>query len=276
MRNIVYLLIICLLTACKEEHPHYNGYIDADLTYLSSNYAGRLSDLLVNRGQSVNPHQLLFKLEQTSEQFNIEKSQLSRQNLLSQQQEIQDRLHYYDINYQRISHMHQQHAASQNDLDLAKRDLDISTNQLNAIKALVKNTTVDIEDKRWQATRKENSATDSGIIFDTYYNVGEYIQAGQPIVSLITQGHIKVIFYVSEAQLSQLFLDQKVNIISDGQTAFGTGKIRYISNVAQYTPPILYSREERASLVFRVEAGIDNPNLNQLHLGQPVTLEILS
>lgn len=275
MRKLIFLLIPFLLLSCKDDNLFYNGYIDADLTYLSSNYAGRLTDLLVSRGAHVHKNQLLFKLEQTNEKFDVEKSQLSKNNLLAQRKEIIDQIHYNDINYRRVLKMQQQHAASQNDVDLAKRDLDVSNSQLKAIDFQIQSSLVDTADFNWQITRKENYANQDGIIFDTYFTQGEYVQPGQPVLSFITRQHIKVIFYVPEQALSNISLNSKIKLSTDGNPSYGTGTIRYISNIAQYTPPVIYSREERQKLVFRVEASIDAPNLNQIHLGQPVSLEII-
>lgn len=274
MRMLVLFFFISLLTSCKSDRHQYNGYIDADLTYLSSNFAGRLATLDVSRGQSVHKNQLLFKLEQTSEYFGVAISQLNRKSLLSQKQQIIDKIHYDDINYHRTLHMRKQNAASQNDVDVAKKDLDVLRNQLNAIEFQIKSSEVETSDKNWQLQRKASYATDHGIIFDTYYTPEEFVQAGQPVLSLITKRHIKVIFFVSEKELSSILLNRKVSISSDGSPDLATGTINYISNIAQYTPPIIYSREERQELVFRVEAVLDNPNLNQIHLGQPVSLEL--
>lgn len=270
----VFLFILCL-PACKEKNPSYNGYIDADLTYLSSDSSGRLAQLLVNRGQFVAKNQTLFKLEQTSDNYKISMSMLSNKALIEQKNAIISQIKYAQINYQRTAKMKQQHAASQNDLDVARRDLYVLRDQLSGINLQIKSGQIDTSDKQWQNLHKENHATDPGIIFDTYFTQNEYVQAGQPVVSLITKDHIKAIFYVSENELSQIALNNKVRISSDGKPELAIGHIRYISNIAQYTPPIIYSRENRQTLIFRVEAGIDSPDLNLIHLGQPVSVEVI-
>lgn len=267
-------LTILLLTACEKENKAFSGYIDTDLVYLSADYSGRLIDLAVLRGQVVKCNQFLFKLEQTSERYNVQMSQLTQKDLLAQRQQILTQLNYNEINYRRIQGMRKQNAASQNDLDAAQRDLDISKEQLTAIDVKIKNNQVDTDDKKWIMTRKENFATERGIIFDTYYTKGEFVQAGAPILSLITKNNIKAIFFVPEKVLSQLRLNKQVKIKTDQNENFATGHIFYISNIAEYTPPIIYSREERQRLVFRIEAKIDLPDLEKIHLGQPVTLEV--
>jgi HlyD family secretion protein len=275
MRKFVLLLVLCLLSACKEKGPHYNGYFDADFTYLSSDFAGRLSHLFVKRGEPVPKEKLLFKLEHTSENYGIQISQLSKKNLAFQKQQLIDQLHYAEINYRRTLKIKTQDAASQNDVDVATKDLDVLRAQLAAINVQINSSQIDVANRQWQIRRKKNTAPEAGIIFDTYFTEAEYVQAGQPIVSLITPKNIKVLFFVPEEALGTIKLNQTVQIESDANPHLAQGKISYIANVAQYTPPIIYSREQRQKLVFRVEARIDSPNLALIHLGQPVTIELV-
>lgn len=275
MRSLLLIgLIIVTLTACKTEDKPFNGYIDTDLVYLSADLGGRLVDLAVQRGQLVQGDQFLFKLEQTSELYQVDMSQLSQKELIASRQQIQFQLDYNETNYRRVLGMRKQNAASQNDLEAAKRDLDISKQQLLDADAKISSNQVNTQDRKWLVTRKENHAPQQGIIFDTYYTKGEYIQPGYPIVSLITRDNIKAIFFVPEEKLTQVRMNARVKISTDINPNFATGHIFYISNIAEYTPPIIYSREERHRLVFRVEAKVDVPDLEKIHLGQPVTMEL--
>lgn len=275
MRKLLFIgLITLVLTGCKKEDKSFSGYVDTNLVYLSADFGGRLSNLAVQKGQLVKNKQLLFQLEQKGERYNVTMSQLNNKDLLAQRQQVLIQLNFNEINYRRIKGMRQQNAASQSDLDAALRDLKVSKQQIAALDTKIKNNQVDTADKEWQLTRKENFAQEEGIIFDTYYTKGEFVQPGYPILSMITKNNIKAIFFVPEEKLNQLRLNEKVKITTDKNPDFAIGHIFYISNIAEYTPPIIYSREERHRLVFRVEAKIDSPDLEKIHLGQPVTLEL--
>ena len=277
MRKLMLIgLIFLLLMGCKKENKSFNGYIDAELVYLSADFAGRLTELAVQKGQLVQNNQFLFRLEQTSELYSVEMSQLNSKDLLAQRQQILAQLNYNDINYRRILGMRKKNAASQNDLDAARRDLDVSKQQLVDIDAKIKNSQVDTADRKWRVTRKENFAPEFGIVFDTYYTRGEFAQPGYPVLSLVTKSNIKAIFFVPQEKLSQLRLNQRVNIKTMNDFELAQGHIFYISNIAEYTPPIIYSREESSRLVFRVEAKIDYPDLEKIHLGQPAILELIA
>ena len=52
-----------------------------------------------------------------------------------------------------------------------------------------------------------------------------------------------------------------------------TGKVNFISPQAEYTPPVIYSRDSRAKLVFMVEIVFDPQTAANLHPGQPVDVQ---
>jgi HlyD family secretion protein len=49
-------------------------------------------------------------------------------------------------------------------------------------------------------------------------------------------------------------------------------RVSFISAQAEFTPPVIYSQEERARLVFRVEARPEEPK--DLRVGQPVSVAL--
>ena len=86
----------------------------------------------------------------------------------------------------------------------------------------------------------------TGTVQQIYYRPGEVVPAGRPVVSLLPPGNIKVRFFVPEPVLGSLRIGQAVQATCDGCGAPVRAAIRYISRQAEYTPPVLYSREQRA------------------------------
>ena len=89
---------------------------------------------------------------------------------------------------------------------------------------------------------------------DTLYSEGEWVAAGNPVVSLLPPGNLKLRFFVPETAVGALKLGQAVRAACDGCSAPIAAKISYISRQAEFTPPVIYSREQRAKLVFLIEA----------------------
>jgi len=100
--------------------------------------------------------------------------------------------------------------------------------------------------------------------FICYFVVNNWAIGGDP------GDNIKIIFFVPEAQLSQIKLQQKISFSCDGCSAPQTAVISYISPTAEYTPPVIYSRSARAKLVYRVEALTPIADATKYHPGQPI------
>jgi HlyD family secretion protein len=113
-------------------------------------------------------------------------------------------------------------------------------------------------------------APQAALVEETYYRQGEWVQASAPIVSLLPPDHIKIRFYVPEARLAGLAIGQQVRIRCDGCATGLTARVSFIAPSAEYTPPVIYSNESRAKLVYRIEARPEA--VTPLHPGQPIDI----
>jgi HlyD family secretion protein len=98
------------------------------------------------------------------------------------------------------------------------------------------------------------------------------VQAGTPVVQLLPPENVKIRFFVPQAQVAQIAVGQRVRVTCDGCTPT-TATVRYISPRAEFTPPVIYSREQRARMVFMIEARPAG-DLAQLRVGQPVDIAL--
>jgi HlyD family secretion protein len=97
------------------------------------------------------------------------------------------------------------------------------------------------------------------------------VNAGQPVLALLPPANLRVRFYVPEPMLSTIMLGQTVSVTCDNCGADLRARITFISQEAEFTPPVIFSEQERAKLVFRVEARPLDPDL-RLPIGLPVTV----
>src|SRR2546422_518462 len=118
----------------------------------------------------------------------------------------------------------------------------------------------------WRLEQKSVAAPVSGLVQDTFFVIGEWVPAGRPVASLLPPGNVKARFYVPETVLSSVQIGKTIEIRCDGCQALDA-KVSYVSSQAEYTPPVLYSKESRSKLLFLVEARLPNA---QLRPGQPV------
>jgi HlyD family secretion protein len=252
----LFILIGVVLGGCAKPHTTSEGYVEGEYRYISANYAGVLQKLAVARGSQIKQRQLLFMLDPQPEsdaQKQVEQQvQQYAAGLALAQQELK-----------RQQVLYRKSATDKDSLDKAR------TTYLQA-QANLKNAQAALSQAQWIHQQKTIIAPVSALVFDTYYLPGELVPAGYPVLSLLAPADVKIIFYINETQLSKLKLGQAVQISCDHCQQILVAKITFISPQAEYTPPVIYSNDVRAKLVYRIEARPDLADAQKLHPGQPV------
>jgi HlyD family secretion protein len=126
---------------------------------------------------------------------------------------------------------------------------------------------------QWREQQKAQRAPADALVADTLFRVGEWVNPGQPVVSLLPPGAVRARFFVPEAELGALRLGQAVELRCDGCGAPIAARVDFIATRAEYTPPVIYSNSQRARLVFMVEARPDVKDGARLKPGQPVDVK---
>jgi HlyD family secretion protein len=125
----------------------------------------------------------------------------------------------------------------------------------------------------WELSQKRRVAPQAGLVFDTLYREGEWVAAGRPVVALLPPENIKVRAFVPETRVGSIHAGDRVNVTVDGVPEPFVGKVSFVSPQAEYTPPVIYSQENRGKLVFMIEAVFDPGAATKLHPGQPVDVQ---
>jgi HlyD family secretion protein len=120
--------------------------------------------------------------------------------------------------------------------------------------------------------RRKVASPVSGSVEQIYFRAGEMVPAGKPVVALLPPENLKVRFFVSEAVLPRIKLGDSVKVQCDGCAADLTATVSFMSRTSEFTPPVIYSTEERAKLVFLIEARPQRPD--RLRVGQPVSVAL--
>jgi HlyD family secretion protein len=134
--------------------------------------------------------------------------------------------------------------------------------QVNAAKQVLKQT-------EWREQQKQQLAPVDAQVADTFFRPGEFVNAGQPVVSLLPAANVKARFYVPETAIQSIALGGNVTLHCDGCQPIAA-HVTFISTKPEYTPPVIYSNEQRAKLVFLVEAKPSPADAPRLRPGQPV------
>ena len=122
-------------------------------------------------------------------------------------------------------------------------------------------------------SRQKVFAPAAGVVQDVFFRVGEMVNAGQPVLSLLPPENRKARFYVPQAQLARIKLGGRVKVSCDGCADDLHARVFFISGHEEYTPPVIFSDQEREKLVFKVEARMEGA-ARDLPLGLPLRLRV--
>jgi HlyD family secretion protein len=305
------LIAVALLAGCgNAPNDAWQGYIEGEYVLLASPYAGQLQKLHVRRGERIETGKPVFALEQESEraarleaeerlrsaQARLEHLRVPRrapeiEALRAELRQAQVARELAAVNLQREEGLVRDGATSRLRYDEARSALERDTARVREAEAQLKNAQMPLgrEPERkaaegeveaakaslaqaaWRLEQKSVAAPVGGLVHETFFVEGEWVPAGRPVAALLPPGNVKARFYVPEASLSAVSVGKDIEIRCDGCPAPIAAKVTYVSNQAEYTPPVLFSKESRAKLTFLVEARLQGANLRP---GQPVDVKL--
>lgn len=161
---------------------------------------------------------------------------------------------------------------NQSEAQLAVTGLGARPGQIAAARANLAAAKANVDKAKSDLADRTARAPADGRVEKVFFDPGEMVTTGVPVVSILPASGRKVEFFVEEGQRDKFALGQKVSITCDGCKAGLTGEVTYLASQPQYTSPIIYSRDERGQLVFLTEARLEDPGA--ILPGQPVTVSI--
>jgi HlyD family secretion protein len=238
----------------------FSGYGEGELVYVSSPIAGQLQQLAVRRGDQSEKAAFLFELEREAERA----ARFEAEETL---RESKTRLDKAMMDYNRAKGLRDKRVISPEDYDTAQQNLLAAQHAAAARQR-------SLEQADWRFAQKQQSAPASGLVYDTYFRPGEWVPAGTPVLSLLPPEYMKVRFFVPESELGNVQVGTPLEIRLDGLAEPLPGKVSFVSPQAEYTLPIIYSRENRGKLVFLVEGSLGPEHARLLHPGAPVEVRL--
>ena len=292
----------------KDPRDTYQGYVEGEFVYLASSQSGQLTQLDVARGQTVTADAPMFALEAQSEtdavaqaRHQLQAAQAQRTDMLTGKRRAEINVieaqlaqaradstradtqltrdqEQYQVGGIPKSQLDDSRAAAvsaaahvrelQDQLEVAR--LPGRDDQIKAQEAQVRAAQAALAQAQWKLDQKTVRAPHAGLVFDTMYRSGEWVPAGSPVVRMLPPENVKVRFFVPETVVGSLAPGRAVRIRCDGCAADVPAVLSFVSDQAEYTPPVIYSNETRAKLVFLIEARPQRADAPKLRPGQPV------
>jgi HlyD family secretion protein len=303
---------VALFTLPANQDAEFPGYMEADLVLVGSEQGGRLAGLSVEEGDHVKQGDPIFTLESSEQEASVEAAKArvaeAEARLADVKAEVQrpDEIKVLEAALNEAKAMLQ---VATNNLERAqalfdkgwttKAQLDDATSQHDRNEAAVaeaekriiaaklpgRSDMIDAAAANADAARhalaeaeknlgkRKVFAPADGTVEEVYFRPGEVVNAGQGVVALLPPRNLKVRFFVTEPERARLQVDQSVAVTCDGCPPDLHAKINFIARDAEFTPPVIFSREQRQKLVYLVEARPEGPAA-KLTAGQPVTVKL--
>lgn len=304
-------LSLLLLSACgASDDGSWQGYVEAEFIHVASSQPGRLDHLYVQRGDTVAAGQALFAFDaenETAAQLQAQRLLSAAEAQLADLQTgkrpaelavVRAQLTQAEAEAKQAAETLQRDEAqfaaavissAQRERSVAaakasaarvrelRAQLEVAQlggreQQLAAQHAQVDAARAALTQAQWRLDEKALHSSVAARVVDTLYREGEWIAAGMPVVRLLAPAAVKIRFFVPQTALGALQPGQAIVLQCDGCATGLQATIRYIASEAEYTPPIIYSEQTRAKLVFMIEAGVKPDDAMRLHPGQPVTV----
>jgi HlyD family secretion protein len=313
--TLVAAFVVIGLAGCQRaDNERWQGYAEGEYVRLAAPFAGNLTQLHVKRGDRVAVNAPLFVLEQENERAaraeaasrvaqaesrleNLRKGRrpdeiaalraqvaqaeasasLSAADLVRTEDLVKSKfLSPAKLDEARSAHLRNRSRVNETTAQLRVAQLAARGDEINAAAADVATAREQLAQAEWRLGQKSQRAPRAAIVIDTLYSAGEWVAAGMPVVSLLPPENIKVKFFVSEKQLGTIKLGQLITVTCDGCTAPIAASVSFIAPQAEYTSPLIYSKENRTTLVFLIEARAKPEDAVKLHPGQPVEVKLTS
>jgi HlyD family secretion protein len=237
------LALAVALAGCKErKDPGFQGWVEADMIFVSPDESGRVTKLNVREGDEVKPGDPLYTVDDDLQQADLYQSNAQLAN--AQQ------------SYDRAASLSKSGSGTQANYDSALSALRVAEARVNT--------------SQTRLARRKGFAPVGGTIQQIYFREGEMVPAQRPVLSIMPPGNMKIRFFVPETELPKLSIGDEVRVTCDNCANDLTAKIYFIATSAEYTPPVIYSLDERNKLVYLIQARPSRPDA--LRVGQPISV----
>jgi HlyD family secretion protein len=239
------LLSALTLPGCDNNNDHVlQGWVEAELIFVSPDEQGRVETLKVREGDRVQKGDVLFTVDDDLQKADV----VVRNTAVVNAQQ----------GFDRAKELLKAAAGTQKTFD----DAEASLRQAKA----------NLEWSQTRLARRNAYSPGEATVEQIYYRPGETVPAGRPVVALLPPANLKLRFFAPQAVLPEIKYGQTVGVSCDGCEKGLTAKVSFIARSAEFTPPVIYSQEERAKLVFLIEARPEHPE--KFRVGQPVTVTL--
>ena len=277
------ILLMGILSCTNEEKADGYGNFEATEITVSAESAGKLLFLAVEEGQVIEEGTMVGLVDTLSLFLTKQQLLASKQTVYSksgsvssQTNVLKEQLKNAVLEFDRVSKMIADGAATQQQLDRGSNQVEVLKKQIKSVQiqqfpiekeALSFDARVaQIDHQIAQSTLKNPI---NGTVLGKFAEAGEVVGFGKPLYKIADLEDMLLRVYISETQLPNITIGQDVIVkidANDGMKEYN-GTVSWVSSTAEFTPKIIQTKEERVNLVYAVKINVKNDG--SLKIGEP-------
>ena len=288
----LFLIIAIIISACSNNNNKSDAYgnFEANAIMVSSEGNGKILSFKVEEGEILKAEEIVGLIDTVK--LNLQKQQLldtqkaisSKLEIISAQIEVQKQQKAnLLIDKNRLEKLLKDGAATQQQMDNIIGSLDLVEKQILSVKTQKAGVFDEIQAVGKQIEQVEESLKNcyiknpvSGTVLSKFVEQGEITTYGKPLYKIADLSELKLKVYVSGAQLPNVNIGQKVEVLIDKNEKSNRklkGEICWISESAEFTPKTIQTKKERVNLVYAVKVRVKNDG--SLKIGMPGEINLL-
>ena len=304
-------VLSALFNACMPVLPFATGYVEGEYVVIAPVAVAQIGSLSVRRGDRVEVGQPLVEMERRDAEIALSAAEAAAAQAASQLADLQqgrrpEEIHVIEASLASArAQLEEADRAKARMLSLAARgtstaaqaddavtaasvaraqvaqaeanlavaQLPARPQQIAAAEAALAGARAAQAQAEWNLSQRRLAAPASGVIYDVIRDAGEIAGPSAPVLSMLPDGAVKLRLYVPEAKIAGIRIGTELQVHCDGCAAGETAAVTYISDAPEFTPPVIYSLQNRQTLVFLIEARPE-PDSSGLKPGQIVDVAL--
>jgi HlyD family secretion protein len=258
-----------------------NGRLEVERVDIATKYAGRLAEVNVNEGASVEKGSILARTD-TSEilaqlaaaRASVHRAHQSIARALADVALREAELKLAEMEFRRAADLVRTNAGTQAELDRRTSLRDVAKAALDSAKVTIEDAKAATDVAEAQVAQIEATIADmslkapvSGRIEYRLAQAGEVVPAGGRVLTLLDLSDVHMMIFLPTAEAGRVELGSEARIVFDGAPEYVVpATVVFVAAEAQFTPKYVETADEREKLMYRIKLHLD-PQLLESYRG---------
>lgn len=288
-------VIAGFFAACATPQPLATGYVEGEFLLIAPVGTAQVDEVSVRRGQRVGADEVVARMERRDAEIALAQADAALARAESELADLKAGRRAEEISVieaelasaraqareaereaERLGDLLQRGTVSQAQLDDSETRLDVAKARVSEVEANLSVAHLPAREQQieaaeaavavakssrdaavWQLQQRDLSAPSAGMVFEVFRRAGEIAGPQAPVLSLLPDGAVILRLYVPESDVAEIAPGVSLAVNCDGCPAGTSATVTYVSDEPEFTPPVIYSLENRQKLVYLIEARPD-------------------